>query len=214
MQCVHPIGGNRPLYADGLSLLESLVTLTLIAMLTALTGGTLSTLASWRGLSAIQVLASDLEEARALAIAEQETVWLAFAGDGAGPHAFHGYIRCRALLGADGKNLLQPVGDWRHLPSGQIFTAAAPASPEAGRNLLTSAAALQPVQLAGTRLLLPCLAFGTLGQVLHPAQGRPLLALTEGEGHDGRPRARQNPGAEACRWLVVQRHTGNLLLLP
>lgn len=195
-----------------LSLLEVLVTLTLLATLTALTGGALTTLASWRGLSAIQQLAADLDEARAQALSGPEEVWLAFTT--VGPDAFRAYQRCASRRGPDGAKCLHPVGDWHRLPPGQVFSLAAPASPEAGRNLLTDAAALQLVQLAGSQAQLPCLGFGGLGQILHPPQGRPLLALTEGEIDRGQPRQRQGPGPEACRWLVLHRHTGNALLLP
>lgn len=195
-----------------LSLLEVLVTLTLLATLTALTGGALTTLASWRGLSAIQQLAADLDEARAQALAGQQEVWLTFAS--VGPDAFRAYVRCTPMPGPDGTVLLHPSGDWRRLPPGQVFSLASPASLEAGRNLLTDAAALRPVQLAGAQVQLPCLGFGALGQLLHPVLGRPLLALVEGDIHHGLPRQRHGPGPESCRWLVLHRHTGNALLLP
>ncbi len=195
-----------------LSLLEVLVTLTLLATLTALTGGALTTLASWRGLSAIQQLAADLDEARAQALAGQEEVWLTF--DTVGADAFRAYARCARIPDVNGESRLQPVGNWSRLPPGQVFSLAAPASPEAGRNLLTDATALQPVQLAGTQVPLPCLGFGKLGQLLHPTPGRPLLALTEGDILHGLPRPQHGPGPEACRWLLLHRHTGNALLLP
>lgn len=195
-----------------LSLLEVLVTLTLLATLTALTAGALTTLASWRGLSAIQQLAADLDEARVQALAGQQEVWLTFAT--VGPDAFRAYVRCAHITGVDGERRLQPVGDWRRLPPGQVFSLAVPASQEAGRNLLTDAAALQPVRLAGGEVAQPCLGFGALGQLQHPALGRPLLALVEGDLHHGLPRQRYGPGPEPCRWLVLHRHTGNALLLP
>lgn len=197
---------------NALSLLEVLVTLTLLATLTALTGGALATLASWRGLSAIQQLAADLDEARAQALAEQDEVCLIFAT--VGPDAFRAYVRCARILDANGESRLQPVGNWRRLPAGQVFSLAAPASPEAGRNLLTDAAALQPMQLAGAQVPQPCLGFGSLGQLLHPTLGRPLLALTEGDIQHGLPRPQHGPGPETCRWLILHRHTGNALLLP
>lgn len=195
-----------------LSLLEVLVTLTLLATLTALTGGALTTLASWRGLSAVQQLAADLDEARALALTEQQEIWLAFAPVGA--EAYRAYVRCAARRGPEGERVLHPVGDWRRLPPGLVFSLAAPASPEAGRNLLTDTAALQSVLLAGSERQLPCLGFGGLGQILHPPLGRPLLAMTEGEVEHGLPRQRHGSGPDSCRWLVLHRHTGNALLLP
>lgn len=207
-----PTAGLPP--PSALSLLEVLVTLTLLATLTALTGGALSTLASWRGLSAIQQLAADLDEARALALAEQQAVWVAFAAGESSGAAYRAYVRCRAMRGPEGEPLLQPVGHWRHLPSGQVFSLTAPASPEAGCNLLGDPTAVQVVQLAGSRVHLPCLGFGVLGQILHPPLGRPLLALAEGEVVHGLPRQRHGPGPDACRWLALHRHTGNALLLP
>lgn len=195
-----------------LSLLEVLVTLTLLATLTALTGGALTTLASWRGLSAMQQLAADLDETRAQALTGQQEVWLAFANIGS--DAFRAYVRCAPIQGPDGTEHLQPVGNWRRLPPGQVFSLAAPASPDAGRNLLTHDAALKSVQLAGTQAQLPCLGFGALGQILHPSLGRPLLALSEGDIQHGLPRQQHGPGPETCRWLVLNRHTGTPLLLP
>lgn len=197
---------------NALSLLEVLVTLTVLAALTALTGGALATLASWRGLSAIQQLAADLDEARAQALAEQQEVWLAFAC--VGGDAFRAYVRCMPIRGSDGETRLHAVGDWRRLPTGQVFSLSAPASPEAGRNLLIDPSALVAVQLAGAEAQLPCLGFGALGQLLHPPRGQALLALAEGVVNHGQPLQRQGPGPEPCRWLVLHRHTGHALLLP
>lgn len=207
-----PTAGLPP--PSALSLLEVLVTLTLLATLTALTGGALNTLASWRGLSAIQQLAADLDEARALALAGQQPVWVAFAAGESPGEAYRAYVRCSVIRGPGGERLLQPAGNWRHLPTGQVFSLSTPATPEAGRNLLDDPAAVQVVQLAGSRVHLPCLGFGVLGEILHPPQGRPLLALAEGEIAHGLPRQRHGPGPDACRWLALHRHTGNALLLP
>jgi type II secretory pathway pseudopilin PulG len=198
--------------AAALSLLEVLVTLALFSLLTVLAGAAWSTLASWRGLSALQQLAADLDEARIHALAEQQEVWLAFAGDPSLNNAFRAYVRCQMHRDPDGSQRLHPVGNWRQLPTGQIFSLTSPATPSTSPNLLTDEAARQPVLLAGVEQYLPCLGFGPLGQVLHPPLGQPRLALAEGEVHLGMPRLRHGP--EACRWLVLHRHTGHLLLLP
>lgn len=197
-----------------LSLLEVLLTLTLLTLLMALTGGALATLTSWRGLSAIQQLAADLDEARAQALTEPQEVWVAFAGSNLPGEAFRAYARCRPVTGSQGERWLQPDGDWQRLPAGQVFSLSQPATQEAGRNLLAETASLQPVRLAGGLVELPCLGFGSLGQLIHPPFGQPLLALAEGEIHHGQPRQKWGPGAEPCRWLVLHRHTGNALLLP
>ena len=195
-----------------LSLLEVLVTLTLLATLTALTGGALTTLASWRGLSAIQQLAADLDEARAQALGGHQEVWLAFAT--VGSDAFRAYVRCASRRDPDGEWRLHPVGDWHRLPPGLVFALAEPASPEAGQNLLTDPHALKSVCLHNSQVPLPCLGFGSLGQIRQPPRGRPLLALAEGQVDHGQPHPSHGPGSEACRWLVLHRHTGNALLLP
>ncbi len=198
----------------GLSLLEVLVTLTVLAVLTALTGGALTTLASWRGLGAIQELAAVLDEARAQAMATQQEVWVAFATTAAVPGAFRSYVQCEMTQTPDGEKRLRPIGDWRRLPQGQVFSLSPPATPEAGRNLLREDGALRPVWLAGVPVEMPCLGFGVLGQIVHPSLNRPLLALAEGDIHHGLPLQRQGPGPEPCRWLALHRHTGNALLLP
>jgi hypothetical protein len=198
------------------SLLEVLLALTVIATLTAVSGIALETLASWRGLTAIQQLVADLDEARSRALAEQREIWVAFANGDLPSEAFRSYALCEMRADSDGNKRLQPLSPWQRLSQGMVLTLTPPATSSAGRNLLLDTGALQAVRLDQAVLEMPCLGFGPLGEIIHPAAGRPLLALAEGQVRAGLPRPRQgfqhNPAQ--CRWLLLHRHTGNALLLP
>ncbi len=193
-----------------LSLFETLLSLSILATLAVLTPAALSTLESWRGLTAVQQVAADLEAAKMLALSKQQPFWVAFSG------ADSAYQVCQLATEADGSRRLLPVGPRRQLPTGQVLTATAPALASAGCNLLLDETALMPVHFATGTVHLPCLGFGLAGEVIHPPTSRPLLALAEGYYRQGHARNTQGRPhrAEACRWLALHRHTGTPLILP
>lgn len=193
-----------------MSLLETLLSLSVLAILAVLTPAAFSTLESWQGLTAVQQLASDLEAAKMLALSKQQPFWVAFRG------VDSGYQLCQQAMNADGSRRLLPVGSWRHLPTGQVLSPTPPALASAGCNLLLDETALMPVHFSTGPVNLPCIGFGLAGEVIHPPTSRPLLALAEGDVRHGHARDKQGRShrAEACRWLALHRHTGTPWILP
>jgi type II secretory pathway pseudopilin PulG len=219
----------------GFSLLEALVVATILAMVLGLTAGITGALNGSRGSTAAVQVAAVIDLARAKALTGQGEVVVAFATEAvlAAGVAYRAVVICQATASSgavageteppSGSGLVfKPVSGWYYLPQGYVFAKAEPFAGTAGVNVLNVANARLRVRLpgpGGEERELPCIAFRQLGDVAVPkdTQGRPVLvALAEGEARDGQPVGFQGKAhpPEACRWLAVQKSSGNCMILP
>jgi hypothetical protein len=173
----------------------------------------------------VQEMAALLDDARAQALTGQGEVVVAFATEAVEEAglAYRAVMVCRERPGVAGsERAYEAVSGWHRLPEGYVFAEADPASNEAGVNVLSAADARQRVRLpggGGGEARLPCIGFRELGEVTRPREtrGRPVLvAVAEGQAEAGGPVNLQGGEhtAEQCRWLAVQRNSGNNMILP
>lgn len=213
----------------GFTLLEMLVVITIIAAMVGVTAGVTGALNSSKGTTAAHQVAAAIDLARSKALAGRGEVVVAFATDQvyAAGAAYRAMVVCQEVdgaadaVGSDRSSLkYEAITGWFYLPDGYVFTRAAPADPQAGMNVLGAPDALLTVRLPGgtEELALPCIGFQQLGEVTMPqTRGLPILvALAEGESRPGGPTnfAGDVHSAEQCRWVAVQRLTGNSKVLP
>ncbi len=207
----------------GFTLLEMLVVVTIIAIVVGMTVGVTGALRGSRGSTAIQQLAAVIDEARAKALTGEGEVVLAFATDAVPEQqaAFRAVVICRAPQAGAQAGKYKPVSGWYYLPEGYVFAVSTPADNDAGVNVLNAPDARLPVGLPGSGLeaILPCIGFRELGKVSLPqdTRGRPVLvAIAEGTVEGARPLspAGDTHSPEQCRWLAVQKNSGNSLILP
>lgn len=210
---------------QGFTLLEMLVVVTIIAIIVGLTAGVTGAINGSKGSTAIQQVASFLDEARAKAMTGQGQVVVAFATEAVPQEgaAYRAVAICRARpTGPAVPQKFEPLTGWFYLPEGFVFATSDPANGAAGVNLLRAVDARLRVQLPGPNqpeVELPCIGFRELGEVIRPAetQGRPvLLAVAEGEVVGGKPQSFQGleHTPEMCRWLAVQKNSGTSMILP
>ncbi len=222
----------------GFTMIETLAVLAVLAVLLTATIGITTSISSSRGMTGVHLIASACDSARARALKEQKVVFLAFASEMAESGATgQAMIMCwldpesqprpqpgvepmtpgeelAALIDGVQSGPLVPCSEWIHLPEGHAFGAMGPADASAGRNLLKLNRNRLQVRLPGgiATGLLPCLGFGSLGEVVYPgldadSSGQLLIAIADNadpESH--RP--------ETCRWIGIQRHSGTTMILP
>jgi len=204
------------------TLVETLVVVAIIAMVVGLTAGVTGALNGNRGNAAAHQLTAVLDSARVKAMAGQGEIWVAFANHQVTPpaEAFRSYVICRSA-----GEVLQPISAWETLPAGHVFTIANPALAEAGINLMalgTVSRSQKKVRLTADPqsgvVNLPCLGFGSLGELVWPgaSSGPILLSLAEGHADGPNPRSLQGThhDPDMCRWISVQRNTGKAILVP
>lgn len=204
------------------TLVETLVVVAIIALMVGLTAGVTGALNGNRENASAHQLTSVLDSARAKAMAGQGEIWVAFANKQATPPAesFRSYVVCRT----EGE-VLEPISPWETLPAGYVFTIADPAVAEAGINLMalgTVSQAQQKVRMTSdpqsTVVRLPCLGYGSLGELVWPSanSGPVLISIAEGNADGPNPRSPQGTqhDADKCRWISIQRNTGKAFLLP
>jgi len=208
-----------------------LVSVTIIGLLVGVTVGVSGAINGNRGNTAIQQLAAMVDSARAKALSGQGEVVLAFANGSVGRDdlAFRAAVVCIekpsvVAAGAAGvvERRYEAISRWYVLPEGFYLTLASPADGDAGVNLLQEPLGNQAVAVPdfiGQEVRLPLLVFGPLGEIVAPADSRArpiLLAIGEGTFNGAAPESRgggvHQPGD--CRWLAVQRTTGNSKILP
>ncbi len=208
------------------TLLEMLVVVTIIAIVVGLTVGVTGSLNGSRGSTAAHQLAAVLDNARARALTGEGEVVVAFATSAlTDPQlAYRAVVICLAQpTPPQSAPKYEPVSGWYHLPQGYVFTLTNPASNDAGVNVFSAPDALLQVTVPGPgdglQARLPCIAFRELGAVSLPADtnGRPvLIAIAEGEILGGQPQSMAGSAhlPEMCRWLAVQKNSGNCMILP
>lgn len=210
---------------EAFTLLEMLVVVVIVAIMVGLTAGVTGALNGSRGSTAIQQLAAVIDSARAKALTGQGEVVVAFATEAltAEPKLpYRAVVICQARPAPpQAQPEYEPVSGWYYLPEGYVFAQAEPAQSDAGVNVLSAPDALLQVTLPGknAQARLPCIAFRELGEVSLPAdtRGRPVLvALAEGEIVSGKPQSLTGGThlPEMCRWLAVQKNSGNCMILP
>ncbi|HRJ10912.1 MAG TPA: hypothetical protein PLP58_20185 [Prosthecobacter sp.] len=222
-----PPGRSHVRHAPGYTMIEMMFVVIVITLVVALTAGVTDSLKSNRGTTAMQQLVSVMDSGRAKALAGQQEIWIAFAnGEARAPaQAFRSYAVCYSIeddnLPEGQRSILLPLTGWEHLPTGFVFTLTAPALQSAGQNLMSHPAAAKRVRFSASNPAgmgnLPCIRFGTLGEVEQPESGGTLLlAVAEGEVRGSIPVKMSGGGHDPayCRWLSVQRNTGKAVLLP
>ncbi len=216
---------------QGFTLLEMLVSVTIIGLLVGVTVGVSGAVNGNRGNTAIQQLAAMVDSARAKALSGQGEVVLAFANGAVGRDdlAYRAAVICveKPVIPTPGEAV--PVGSryeavtgWYVLPEAFYLTMAGPASEDAGVNLLQEPLGNHMIlcpESGGREVTLPVLVFGPLGEIVEPidSRARPvLLAIAEGSFSGVSPEARGGGVHQAgdCRWLAIERTTGNSKILP
>ncbi len=207
-------------------MIEMLAVLAILAVVVTATIGVSSSIGSSRGMTGVHQIAAACDAARARAMKEQREVTLAFSTRTAGNDMDARAVMVCWVPPPDGQaealtpeeeqqrqrdGVLEPLSEWIYLPEGQTFAELAPASSAAGGNLLTLPNTQRRVRLPGGAGMaaLPCLGFGSLGEVVFPEVGPAsgaslLIAITE----------KTEPGPQDCRWIGIQWHSGASMILP
>lgn len=208
---------------DGFSLTEVLVVIGVMALLLGLILGGTGSMNGTQGMTAVHQVAALCDLARAKALRGESNVVIAFANAdlGASGKAYRSAILCAADDSTEAPDDVRPVSEWYHLLEGFVFTLAPTASAGAGVNLLSLPNGTRPVRFPGAaaNVELPCVGFGSLGEVVFPeseSEEALLIAIAEGWADSGNPRARSGqvhlPGE--CRWIALRRNSGSPMILP
>lgn len=209
----------------GFSILEMLVVVGIMALMLGLVLGGTGAINGSQGMTAMQQVNAMCDLARARSMRGDGTVLLAFATLEGSPTSepFRSAILCAEDMTTDDPDDYVAISEWFHLPAGYVFSTADAASPAAGVNVLSATDATRLIKLPGSdqKMALPCVGFGTLGEVVFPesdssAQESLLVAIAEGfAGPDG-PRSRSGGvhRADECRWLALRRNSGSPMILP
>lgn len=216
-------GGLRRCRCDGFSLTEVLVVIGVMAALLGLILGGTGSMNGTQGMTAVHQVAALYDLARAKALRGESGVVIAFANMNVGVagKAYRSAIVCADDPSTEAPDDVRPVSEWYHLPEGFVFTLAPTASAGAGVNLLSLPNGTRPVRFPGAaaNVELPCVGFGSLGEVVFPesdAEESLLIAIAEGWADSGNPRARSGqvhlPGE--CRWIALRRNSGSPMILP
>ncbi len=208
---------------DGFSLTEVLVVVGVLALLLGLILSGTGSMNGTQGMTAVHQVAALCDLARAKALRGESGVVIAFANAnlGGSGKAYRSAILCVEDPSTEAPDDVRPVSEWYHLPEGFVFTLAPTASAGAGVNLLSVPNGTRPVRFPGAaaNVALPCVGFGSLGEVVFPeseTEEALLIAIAEGWADSGNPRARSGqvhlPGE--CRWIALRRNSGSPMILP
>lgn len=211
---------------NGFTLVEILAVIGIMTLMVGLVVGSTGAISGNQGMTATHQVAAMCDLARARSLRGEGTVLLAFAtsnGGGAFGEPFRSAILCAEDLTTEDPDDYAAISEWYHLPAGFVFCNIAAASPIAGGNVLTGINATRVVKLPGDgqRVELPCVGFGSLGEVVFPeadatAQESLLIAIAEGQATTTGPLTRTGSvhRPDECRWLAVRRNSGTPMILP
>lgn len=210
-------------------MIEMLAVLAILAVVLTVTLGVSGGITGSRGMTGVHQIAAACDAARARAMKEQREVMLAFATDAAGAiQDGRAVLMCwvpppdteaEALSPEEEQQrqrdgVLEPLSEWIYLPEGHVFAELSPSSATAGVNLLTLPNTQRKVWLPGGTgtVSMPCLGFGSLGEVVFPEVGTAggaslLIAIAENAG-------KAEPSPRDCRWIGIQWHSGASMILP
>lgn len=216
---------RRQKHRHGFSILELLVVIGVITVMLGLVLGSTGAINGTQGMTAIHQVTAMCDLARARAMRGEGTILLAFAAanGGATGEPYSSAILCAEDESTENPNDYKAISEWYHLPKGYVFTTASAVSPTAGLNILTAPNATRLVALPGNgpQVDLPCVGFGSLGEVIFPepdatAQDSLLIAVAEGQATEGGPLSRTGSmhRPDQCRWVAVRRNSGAPMILP
>lgn len=221
MRCL----GRWQLRRDGFSLTEVLVVIGIMAVMLGLVLGGTGAVNGSQGMTAVHQVSALCDLARARALRGDGAVVIAFANTGVGTtgEAFRSAILCVEDVMSEEPDDFTAVSEWYHLPQGFVFSNTPASSATAGVNVLTAPRASRPIRFAGSDTLveLPCVGFGSLGEVAFPEPDETaleslLIAVAEGRADSGSPRSRSGGvhRPEECRWIALRRNSGSPMILP
>lgn len=215
---------GRSVRRQGFSLIEVLVVVSILTVMIGLVVGSTGAISGTQGMTAIQQVAAMCDQARAYSLKGDGVVVLAISTrtDLATGEAYRSAILCAEDFSTEEADDYKAVSDWLYLPSGYVFCAVDAANAAAGVNALKMQNNLRKVQLpGGSQAELPCVGFGSLGEIVLPSMETPveesiLIAIAEGEVVGDEPRTRKggNHLPSDCRWVALRRNSGSPMILP
>lgn len=209
----------------GFTLVEILVVVGILAFMIALVGSSTGVIGKTQGLTAVTEFTALCDLARGRSMDGEGPVMVAFAanGDLATGEPYRSAILCTEDTTTDAPDDYVAMSEWFHLPAGYVFSDIDAATSAAGGNVLTAPNSTRKVKVPGSgeTVDLPCLGFGSLGEVVFPepdttAQDTLLVAIAEGDVVANGPVSKRGgahkPGE--CRWVAVRRNSGTPMILP
>lgn len=210
---------------NGFSMLEILVVIGVMTFMVGLVLGSTGAINGTQGMTAMHQVTAMCDLARSRSLRGEGTILLAFAAKNSGTtgQPYRSAILCAEDATTEDPEDYVAISEWYHLPAGYVFTNIEAASESAGGNIFKLTNASRKIKLPGTMDLveLPCIGFGSLGEVVIPEPDTNtlesmLIAIAEGQADVDGPLTRKGGThvPEECRWIAVRRNSGSPMILP
>jgi prepilin-type N-terminal cleavage/methylation domain-containing protein len=213
------------LRSGGFTLLEILVVISIMTIMIGLVLGKSGAISGTQGMTAMHQVTAMCDLARARSLRGDGTVLMAFAAADGGltGEPYRSVVLCAEDVTTEDPDDYAAISEWFHLPQGYVFTNVGAASPNAGVNVLAAPNATRRIRLPGNgpSVELPCVGFGSLGEVVFPEPDANsldslLIAIAEGQASSSGPLSKKGDvhRPDECRWLAVRRNSGSPMILP